>query len=261
MIKRTVQLGAVLALGWLVQACAEDDGEGATQASGDSDGACVAGQEGCPCAQGNACAVGLTCVSNACIDPGGISGGTSGGTSDGTTTAGSASGGSTSTGGASGGSTSGSSTSTSGNSTAGDPTCATNEQCASDEVCYQSLCTWIGLLYFEVTVHDFSPPDCSDGWGTAEIYYDFYQGDTYISSSATSSCPGTWADESVFYDPLQSFALQFWELDAFDDDLITSLCWGGDPCEPIPYEILREGSWSGLDSEATYYLALSFEPV
>ncbi|MBK8263587.1 MAG: hypothetical protein IPK80_19900 [Nannocystis sp.] len=134
-------------------------------------------------------------------------------------------------------------------------------ECAFDELCYDSICTWIGLLYFDVTVHDFTPPDCSDGWGSAEIYYDFLADGVYVSSSAISGCPGTWSDESVSYDPLTSFWLQFWESDAFEDDLITSLCWGGGSCGPIPYEVLREGWWAGLDGGGTYYLSLSFEPT
>jgi hypothetical protein len=247
MLKRTVQLVSVLTFGWLAQACATDNGESETRASGESQGMCSAGQEGCPCAQGGACAVGLTCISNACVDAGMVS------VSASDASTGSSEGETSSTSGTTGGG--------SGSSTSGDPACDNNAECGFDEVCYNSLCTWVGALYFEVTVHDFTPPDCSDGWGEAELYYDFIEDGVYVSSSAISTCPASWSSESVWYDPLKSFLLQFWESDAFDDDLITSLCWGGDSCGPVPYEILREGWWSGLDGEGIYYLALSFDPV
>ncbi len=246
MYKQTAQavLGIMLAL--CPPGCVGDE---AGTDGDESAGECEDGNEGCPCAGGDACAVGLMCISNACIDPGAISGDSSGNSSTSTT------GGETST----GSSSTGSGTSSSSGSMP--DSCISNAQCSDSEICYYSECTEIADLYFDVIVQEFDPPDCSDGWGDAEIYYDYYENDEYMLSSTIVGCPGLWPDEIIPYDPNQSFLLEFWESDAISDDLITTLCWGGDPCQGIPTSILREGSWAGLDATDTYYLDLVFSPA
>ena len=72
MFKHVAHGVLALMLGLTAGACADDESASASEASA---GTCTPGQAGCPCAQGNACVVGLLCVSNACIDPGGVSGG------------------------------------------------------------------------------------------------------------------------------------------------------------------------------------------
>jgi len=119
----------------------------------------------------------------------------------------------------------------------------------------------IAALYFNVTVNLLDPPDCSDGWGDAELYYDYYHDAEFISSSSISSCPGTWESETVKYDSSRIFKLEFWESDALDDDFITSLCWGQSECDVVPDTILHEGSWEGFDSADEHYIALEFTPT
>ncbi|MEZ4382941.1 MAG: hypothetical protein R3A79_16565 [Nannocystaceae bacterium] len=241
--------GLALILGLAAQACADDDSESATQASG----ACTPGLEGCPCGQGGACAVGLECVSNACVDPSMFDSTTTGGGEDP----------STSSGGGSASASAGSSATTddpTGDS-GSDGACGDNADCASDEVCYLDACFLIDDLYFNVTVHMFEPSSCDDGWGEAELYYDFYEAGEYVESSSISDCPGSWLDEPLFYDPLFAFELAFWESDAFSDDYITGLCWGNTECESVPDSILRAGWWDGYDSDIANYYALSFTPT
>ncbi|HGG57981.1 MAG TPA: hypothetical protein ENK31_09325, partial [Nannocystis exedens] len=160
-------LGIMLAL--CSQACVDDDDAGT--AGDESAGECEDGNEGCPCAQGDACAVGLMCISNACIDPGSISGDSS---DSGTSTTGGETSVSSSTGSGSGASSSSGSMPDS---------CNINDQCSDDEICYDSECTKIADLYFDVVVLEFDPPNCSDGWGDAEIYYDYYEDNEYVLSS------------------------------------------------------------------------------
>lgn len=217
-----------------LQACGDDEAGTYGDASA---GECEDGNEGCPCAQGEACAVGLMCISNACVDPGEISGDSSDTDSSTSTTSGE----------------------TSSSSGSMPDSCTIHDQCNDDEICYYSECTEIADLYFDVIVQEFDPPDCSDGWGDAEIYYDYYEGGEYVLSSTIAGCPGQWPDEVISYDPLESFRLEFWESDAIADDLITTICWG-DPCTGIPASILRKGSWAGFEGSNTYYIDLIFSP-
>lgn len=263
MVQRCVRVLAALCVGIVAQACAGDEAESATQASSESVGSCAPGVQGCACGYGGACAVGLSCVDDRCIDP--DSGGTSGGDSSGDTTGGESSASTSGTGTGSASATAGTATTATtasgGSDSSGDGPCSDNDECAGDEVCVDGDCWSIDAIYFNVVVDLFAPPSCDDGWGDAELYYDYYEGGDYISSSAVSGCPGDWPDEEVIYDPLFSFELEFWESDAIDDDLITSLCWNDGSCTPVPHSILRAGRWVGYDGSGTYYLDLRFEPL
>lgn len=229
-IQRAYFASLALFLGLAAQACADDDAEGESQATA---GVCMLGHEGCPCGQGGACLVGLQCISNACIDPS---------TVDST-------------------SSSASATDGSGGSAGDDGLCMKNSDCASDEVCYSDACILIDDLYFEVAVYSFEPPSCADGWGDAELYFDFFQGGEFISSSSISGCPGEWWDEPVHYDPHLSFQLDFWESDAFDDDFLTTLCWGNVVCEEVPDAVLRDRWWTGPDSSGDFSYVIEFAPT
>lgn len=244
-----------------IPGCGEDDGTGDTDATtgmgtsnsnasssgADSSDECTPGHESCICVDGNLCLGGLSCVSSVCVDLGDTTttGGTTGGTTDTSTSTGK------------------DSDTTSTTSTTGEPpnTCSNSSECATDEVCVGGSCGSTDLYYFNVYIERFDPPVCDDGFGTSELYYDYYQNDTYISKSTTETCPGQWETEALYYDSLQSFRVAFWEEDVFDDDFITSLCWGGDPCEPIPPELLHAGEWSGTDSSENYYMEFRFVPI
>jgi hypothetical protein len=136
-----------------------------------------------------------------------------------------------------------------------------NDACASDELCYGGACVLIDDLLFDVAVYGFEPPSCADGWGEAELYFDYFMGGELVSSSSISACPGSWWDEPVLYDPLRSFELDFWESDALSDDHITGLCWGAGTCEAVPDWILREGWWEDTDSTGEYLYSIEFRPT
>jgi len=149
----------------------------------------------------------------------------------------------------------------SGGDSSDDGSCLDNDECADDAVCVDSACWPIDAIYFNVAVDLFAPPSCDDGWGDADIYYDYYEGGEFISSSFVSACPGDWPDEQIVYDPLLSFMLEFWDSDAFDDDLLTSLCWNDGSCTPVPHSVLRGGRWVGYDGSGMFYMDLRFEPL
>jgi len=260
MVQRCVRVFAALCLGVVAQACAGDESE--SGASSESVGACTPGVEGCGCGYGGACAIGLSCVDERCINPdtgGTTGGGTTGGDNAGDTTGGESGASMSGTGTSSSSATAG--TASGGGDSSDDGPCLDNEECADDAVCVDGDCWLIDAIYFNVAVDLFAPSSCDDGWGDAELYYDYYEGADYITTSSVSACPGDWPDEEVLYDPLLSFELEFWESDVLDDDLITSLCWNDGSCTPVPHSVLRNGRWVGYDGSGTFYLDLRFEPL
>lgn len=253
-ITKRLSVAAALAA-TLVTGC-DDEGAGETMATDssamDSDstdgassgGECNPGHEGCACVDGDLCLAGLVCASQVCVDLGGA------------TTGGSMTGGSDSDSGK------GSDTDDTGGNTGTEP-CQDSDDCLDTEVCVEGVCGDTDWYYFWISVDRFDPPDCVDGWGSAEVYYDYYMDEVNQQTSSESICPGEWPDEPLYYDSLQSFRLAFWEADAFYDDFITSLCWldSDDECLAIPKEVLHDGFWAGTDSSGDYYIELTIDPI
>ncbi len=242
----------------LVAGCDEGAGETAVtdSSSMDSDsdstngetsgGECNPGHEGCACVDGDLCLAGLVCEAEVCVDPGGES----------------------TTGSMTGGSDSDSDTGKPGDTdgtggSTGTESCQDSDDCLDTEVCVDGICGDTDWYYFWVTVDRFDPPDCVDGWGSAEMYYDYYMDEVNQQTSSEDICPGEWPDEPLEYDSLQSFRLAFWEADAFYDDFITSLCWmdSDDECVAIPKEVLHDGFWAGTDSSGDFYIELTINPI
>lgn len=139
--------------------------------------------------------------------------------------------------------------------------CAQTEECAQTEVCFFGECVDTDLLFFSVEVTRFDPPNCSDGFGSAELRFYYYEDSMLMYSSTEALCPGSWPGETMTYDSIKPFQLDFWEVDAFEDDFITSLCWLDefDACGPVPKVVLHEGTYSGFDGD--YYLEVTFTPT
>lgn len=139
--------------------------------------------------------------------------------------------------------------------------CGSSADCAQTEVCFYGECLDTDTVYFTVQVTRFDPPDCLDGFGSAELIYYYYEDDVLMYSSSEALCPGSWPEEQMIYDSLKTFELEFWESDAFENDFVTSFCWldDFDACGPVPKEVLHEGGYSGFDGE--YYLEVTFTPT
>ena len=81
----------------------------------------------------------------------------------------------------------------------------------------------------------------------------------FVSSEV--GCPGAWPNEPFEYDSLLTLVLDFYEIDAFFDDFIVSLCFADDfdpdLCGPVPKTILHEGEWMGFVEDS--YIELNFD--
>jgi hypothetical protein len=124
-------------------------------------------------------------------------------------------------------------------------------------------CTPVGVVDWEFTVSEFSPQGCGDGWGGAEIYYEYYEAGELVTTSPSSVCPGMWGDVEA-YEPGTEFRLKMYELDFALDDFFTELCWaeGPDPtaCGPVPDEVLHDGEFKGTTGDGAYAFTLLFSP-
>ena len=143
--------------------------------------------------------------------------------------------------------------------------CGSSDDCLSNEVCVEGFCGDTDLYYFDVRVHSFAPASCSDGWGTAEVYFSYVANDELQATSSSASCPASWSEEALpTYDSLHTFELRFWELDAFEDDLLAELCWRDvfDGCDVVPKTVLHEGGWAGYTgANDELYLDVTFTPL
>jgi len=124
--------------------------------------------------------------------------------------------------------------------------CVANSDCAWSAICWDGTCDDAWAHAYEVRVTGFS--GCQqDGWGGAEMYYDATVDDAIVLSSSTSGCPAAWPDDAFRVDTFEgAFVLAFWELDAFSDDLLATLCWdtfGTGSCGPIPKQVLHDEVW------------------
>lgn len=201
---------------------------------------CSPGLEGCPCYGENLCIVGLVCLSDLCVEP--PSPMTSTTTSSEPTT----------------GDEAGEAT--------GDTTepyvCESNYECADDEVCFAGACGAAVFYDYEITVSSFSPPDCSDGVGTAEVIYKAYIGDAVEHVSAESGCPSSWPNETFRVGGTEIFSLEFWEVDGFSDDYFTALCWQEfGECSGIPDYVLHDYGYAGLTGDGIYSFSFFATPV
>lgn len=220
-------------------------GTSAGTADATSDGSdCTPGYESCECVGGEVCLAGLTCVSKVCVNLGEL----------------------TSGGGA-------------GDSTGKEPDdtppptgdCNESDDCLDNEVCVDGYCGDTDYYYFDVRVTHFAPNDCSDGWGAGEVYFAYFSdADTLQAVSPWSYCPASWADLEVpHYDSLQSFRLDFWEDDAFDDDYMATLCWDAngntttfDNCSVVPKIWLHAGLVNGyIGANNQYGITVTFTPI
>lgn len=253
-------LGKIGAYLLCVAACGEagDGGESATTTASttastttasaeDTGEPCTPGYESCECVGGEVCLAGLSCISKVCVDLGELT--TGGGDSAGEST---------------------------GKDTSEEPppptgTCLVSAECADSEVCVDGQCGDTDLYYFDVRVTWFSPDDCSDGWGTGEVYFAFYSGweNELQAVSTWSYCPADWSDfEMPKYDSLLPFQLDFWEDDEFEDDYMATLCWDADgttnspnPCSVVPKHWLHEGIVSGTIGSNQYDITVTFTPL
>jgi hypothetical protein len=213
--------------GLVAAACTATDGaheaDGGTQTAesgGAEDDACTPGYEGCPCVSGSStgsCLAGLVCLSELCVEP------PMPPPSGDETTAESGADGSTSP-----------------------DACSANEDCLPSAICWDGACSDAWSHAYEVYVDTFSY--CmDDGFGAPEEYYRAYVDAELVYTSATSGCPPGWPTESVVVASFDdAFWIDFWELDAIDDDFLASLCWdtfGDGTCGPLPKSILHEGVW------------------
>jgi hypothetical protein len=233
MEKRSVYvLGFALGLAArLITAC--DDG---------SDGSCQPGQLGCECINGTLCTDGSTCNAGLCV-------GDSGETGD------------TMMGGESGGAEMGDGDGDPSGDGDGDFACLDSAECLDDEVCVEGVCGHTDLYYFDASVVAFFPPVCRDGVGTAELKYEVYQDAMFYTASSEVGCPGAWPREPFTYDSLSTLQLDFYEVDAFFDDFITSMCWPDQfgECGRVPEIILHDGGWIGMVEDS--YVELRFDPI
>lgn len=184
------------------------------------DDACTPGYEGCPCVSSSgsgSCLEGLVCLSDLCVEPpmpppSGDDSNTDSG-ADGSTSP---------------------------------DTCSANEDCIPSAICWDGACSDAWSHAYEVYVDAFSY--CmDDGFGTPEEYYRAYVDAELVFTSANSGCPPGWPTEAFVVASFDdAFWIDFWELDAIDDDLLSSLCWdtfGDGTCGPLPKSILHKGVW------------------
>lgn len=233
----------------ILSACSDDTNAGedtgtTSMSNSDTTGeACKPGLEGCQCHDG-LCAVGLLCLSELCVEPPPpASAGedpTDGGeaSSDPTTDA---------------------------TTDPGIPTfCAFNSECAEDEVCFESSCTWFGYLDYEVAVTKFVPPSCRDGFGSAEVVYRANVNGELEHASTEGSCPASWPDETFNVGAFETFSLEFWEIDGFTDDYFANICWQiyvDGECSEMEYYVFHNGGFAGYTGDGEYELALTAYPV
>ncbi|PRP92599.1 hypothetical protein ENSA5_47800 [Enhygromyxa salina] len=203
-----------------------------------SQGDCQPGELGCECIGGTLCTDGSTCDLGLCVG---------GSAESGDETAGEESGGAE----MGDGDTSGD----------GDLSCEISADCLDDEVCVEGACGDTDLYYYDASVVVFVPPICRDGVGTAELEYEVYQDEVFTDLSSEAGCPGAWPQEPFSYDSLSTLQLDFYEVDAFFDDYITSMCWTDefDQCDRVPKLILHDGGWVGMVEES--YIELRFDPL
>ena len=150
---------------------------------------------------------------------------------------------------------------TTGDGDGDDPGCSSNADCPETDVCVDNLCEDANLFNYEIRVLGYTPPDCGDGIGSAEIAYYAYGDEVLLYESSESTCPAAWPQESFVYNPPEVFQIDFWELDTFADDLLIALCWQNefDECTQIPKDILHEGELN-IDSEGTE-IEMVFIPI
>jgi len=199
--------------------------------SGDLD--CFSGELGCPCEAGGLCAPGLLCVDGTCEEFGGAKGSEGGSTGDGT-----------------GG---------------GVDACVGNFECEESEVCVFETCTPISEFDWRFTVTEFAPGGCRDGWGSAEVFYRYFEDGAEVEESPVAGCPAQWSSsEQSYYTPGATFEIEFWELDFLFDDFFTRLCWA-DPldaevCGPVPDFVLHQGGFVGTLDDGEHAVEVHFEP-
>ncbi len=124
--------------------------------------------------------------------------------------------------------------------------CADNNDCAATEICWEAQCDDAWNHRYELRVLSFG--QCMvDGWGDAEIFYRVYLGEETASvESPVDTCPAAWpATITTIEDFETPFVIEFYELDAFVDDLLGEFCWAdpGPDCGPVPKTALHEGSF------------------
>jgi len=237
--------GAILSSATLVivLGCACDPGEPGSpeptgNATSDSSGSsglpeCIEGEIGCPCIGMSLCEEGLMCVDGLCQDAAADSSGSDGASGDTSTDTGEPGG------------------------------CVGNEDCDVSEICAFEMCTPSELFSWEMSIVYFEPYRCGDGWGSAEIFYRYYQDDGLVLESTTAGCPANWAGIWSAYDPLSDFRVDFWELDFLFDDYFTTVCWPDElgDCGPIPPEVLHDGGFFGYTGDEVALFELILEPV
>lgn len=137
--------------------------------------------------------------------------------------------------------------------------CIVSDDCDDVEVCYSGTCSHALDHTYSFSVVSFS--GCMvDGWGDAEIYFRAYVNDAMVLRSLEHTCPAGWPDESVSIDPNDVLELEFWELDAFVDDQLTTFCFDETgTCDLVPPSLLHEEtvvvSWGdGLTAELDFVL-------
>lgn len=142
-----------------------------------------------------------------------------------------------------------------------DLSCENNDDCSEIELCFNQECTLAEDLIFEFKITRFDPPNCSDGFGSAELIFKYYTNKILEYTSAESTCPGSWPDKNLNYDPYDNFELEFWESDAFENDFIGYMCWELDlgECYVVPDIILSEGKFAEFFDEN--YIEIVFIPL
>lgn len=217
----------------LLSACGEDGRS-----------ACEAGELDCPCFDGVLCAAGLSCIDGVCVDEGFGTGDEGESQADAAEDDG------------------GEGNSGPDEGETGDlPECTSSDECPETHVCVAGACGNTDLYDFQATVVVFVPPVCRDGVGNAELGYQVFQDGTLTDVSPEVGCPGAWPHDPFVYDSLNTLAIDFYEIDAFFDDFITSICWMDEAsaCSPVPPQVLHDGGWSGMIGDS--YVELRFEAL
>lgn len=199
---------------------------------------CTPGYEGCKCVGKDICLNDLICLSKTCVDAGNSGETTNSNSSD----------------------MNGETTKNPEENTTGESQyCDYSFECANTEVCVDGYCGDTDNYYFNVTVLMFQPNTCEeDGIGTVELYYIYYMNDIVQQvSNITDYCPGEWANTQLYYDSLQTFAIDFWESDPIDDDYYGRWCFQdeNENCIPVPKQILHDG-YIGDDT-----IEWTFDPI
>ncbi len=148
--------------------------------------------------------------------------------------------------------------------------CGSHDACVDGLLCdaFDDVCIRPEWSTWEASV-DWARLCVEDGFGEAEVFYVFSEGDggEVLYRSATVPCSEGWPDEAFSFNPATPFRLDFGEEDAFSNDFIGTVCWpsdavGAPSCGPVAIDVLRGGAvLVDVDFEAGLEVRIEFRQV